>query len=363
MGVERVRAVQRRLSEAAVDAVLISHPANRRWITHVSASDASPSAHAGWVFVTLDDAALVTSPLYYSEAIHEAVGVRVVLAANRVHETFADLVRQASSRRVGFERGWFTFQNHADLTGALAEWATPVEVSDLVEPLRAIKDEDEVASIVRAVALSDGALTAFFDEVRPEITEREAAWFLEAYMRTRGSEGVAFEVGVATGVHSAVPHHKPGDTPLGIGAPIWIDIGARVDGYCSDITRSFVLGYPSDEYRRLWQATMDAQKRALETIAPGKTGRDCDAAARDHLTEHGLGELFTHSLGHGVGLMIHEGPRLGRTSGDVLTRGMITSVEPGIYRPEWGGIRHEELVQVTNNGCAILTRTPNVVSI
>ncbi len=363
MGVERVRAVQQRLGEAGVDAVLISHPANRRWVSHVSASDASPSAHAGWVFVAANDAALVTSPLYYGEAIHEVDGVRVVLAANRVHETFADLVRQAGARRVGFERGWFTFQNHADLTEALAGWAALVDVADLVEPLRAIKDEGEVAAIVRAVALSDAALTGLFAEIRPEMTEREAAWFLEAHMRTRGSEGVAFEVGVAAGIHSAVPHHKPGDTRLGTGAPIWIDIGARVDGYCSDITRSFVLGRPDDEYRRLWQATMDAQKRALETVATGKTGRECDAAARDHLAEHGLADLFTHSLGHGVGLMIHEGPRLSRTSGDVLARGMITSVEPGIYRPEWGGIRHEELVQVTDSGCAILTRTPNVVSI
>jgi Xaa-Pro aminopeptidase len=190
------------------------------------------------------------------------------------------------------------------------------------------------------------------------MTEAEAAWFLESFMRTRGAEGMAFEPGVASGPNAAIPHHKPGDRPVQAGEPIWIDIGARVDGYCSDITRTVLLGQPDDQYRRVWHKVLEAQKRALGFIRPGRNGRECDAVAREYLTSVGLGEAFGHSLGHGVGLLIHELPTLSTRSDDEqkLEPGMVVTVEPGAYIEGWGGVRHEELAVLTDGGLEVLTR-------
>jgi Xaa-Pro aminopeptidase len=197
------------------------------------------------------------------------------------------------------------------------------------------------------------------------MTEAEAAWFLESFMRTRGAEGMAFEPGVAAGPNSAVPHHKPGDRPIRAGEPIWIDIGARVDGYCSDITRTVLLGQPDDQYRRLWHEVLEAQKRALDVVRPGRDGRECDAAARDYLVSVGLGDAFGHGLGHGVGLLIHELPSLSPRAepDDKLEPGMVVTVEPGVYLAGWGGVRHEELTVLTGNGLEVLTRAAKPVSL
>jgi Xaa-Pro aminopeptidase len=165
---------------------------------------------------------------------------------------------------------------------------------------------------------------------------------------------------VAAGPNAAVPHHKPTDRPIRTGEPIWVDIGALVDGYRSDVTRTVSLGPAGDQYRRLWHEVREAQKRVLAFIRPGVTGRECDAVARDYLASVGLGEAFGHGLGHGVGLQIHEEPRLSRfAEGDAkLEAGMVTSVEPGAYLEGWGGVRHEELVVLTEGGVEILTRAP-----
>jgi Xaa-Pro aminopeptidase len=211
----------------------------------------------------------------------------------------------------------------------------------------------------RAIALSDQAMEALYGELKPGMTEAEAAWFLEAYMRTRGAEGMAFEPGVAAGPNSAIPHHKPSDRAIRAGEPIWIDIGARIDGYCSDITRTVLLGSPDAQYERVWREVLEAQRRSLEFVRPGRNGRECDAMARDYLVSVGLGEAFGHSLGHGVGLLIHELPTLSARSDDKpLEPGMIVTVEPGAYLEGWGGVRHEELCVLTPDGLEILTHAP-----
>jgi Xaa-Pro aminopeptidase len=226
-----------------------------------------------------------------------------------------------------------------------------------VDPLRAVKDADELTLIRAAIALADQAMEGLFSELKPGMTEAEAAWWLEAFMRSRGAEGMAFDPGVAAGPNGAVPHHKPGRRAIRPGEPIWVDIGARWQGYCSDITRTVLLGRPDDQYTRLWASVLEAQRRALDTIRPGMTGKACDATARDHLIAAGLGDQFGHGLGHGVGLEIHEEPRLSRfTVRDQVAAGMVTSVEPGVYIPGWGGVRHEDLVLLTADGLEVLTR-------
>jgi Xaa-Pro aminopeptidase len=358
----RLARLREALSGLDCDALLINRPDNRRWITNVSAHDASPTAHAGWVLVTRERAILVTSFLYEGTARAEADAVEVVgfRAPTRFHDRFAEVVRESGARRIGFDKAWFTFGHHAELREALGDASVELlPIDDPIFGLRAIKDERELAAMKRAIALSDDAMVALYGELKPGMTEAEAAWFLEAFMRTRGAEGMAFEPGVAAGPNSAIPHHKPGDRAIKAGEPIWIDIGARVDGYCSDITRTVLLGDPDARYERVWREVFEAQKRALEFVRPGRNGRECDAVARDYLASVGLAEAFGHSLGHGVGLLIHELPTLSARSDDrPLAPGMIVTVEPGAYVEGWGGVRHEELCVLTADGLEILTRAP-----
>ena len=361
MSADRIARARRALAGLGVDALLVNRPENRRWLSGVSAHDASPTAHAGWILLGHERAVLVTSFLYEGTAREEADGVDVALARppQRVHERFAEEIRAAGVGRVGFDKAWFTFGHHEELRQALGDHPVDlVPIDDPIFPLRAVKDADELATMKRAIDLSDRAMEALFGELRPGMTEAEAAWFLESFMRTRGAEGMAFEPGVASGPNSAVPHHKPGDRPIRAGEPIWIDIGAMVDGYCSDITRTVLLGQPDDQYRRVWNEVLEAQRRALDFIRPGRHGRECDAVARDHLASVGLGEAFGHSLGHGVGLLIHELPTLSTRSDEAekLEPGMVVTVEPGAYLPGWGGVRHEELTVLTDGGLEVLTR-------
>src|SRR5690349_600337 len=350
MSLDRLARVRARFAELKIDGLLVNRYEHRRWLSGVTAHDASPTATAGWLIVSPDRARLVTSFLYYGQAVAEADGVEVVQIAQsqRLHEAGAEQVRALGIGRLGFESAWLPYKTHADLTKALGGAAELVPVEGVVEPLRAIKDADELARVRRAVAIADRAMVALFGELRPGMTEAEAAWFLEARMRADGAEGMAFEPGVAAGPNSAVPHHKPGDRPIRAGEPIWIDIGARLDGYCSDITRTVLLGQPDDQYRRLWDEVLVAQRRALDVVRAGRTGKECDAAARDYLASVGLGEAFGHGLGHGVGLEIHEEPRLSRfAEKERLAAGMLVTVEPGAYLEGWGGVRHEELTLVT----------------
>lgn len=361
MSVERLVKVRGTLAEHGVDGLLVNRYENRRWLSGVAAHDASPTAHAGWLLVTSSRAALVTSFLYYGQAVAEADGVEVVQAAQtqRLHEAAAEQVKALGIRSLGFDAASFTVKHHDDLAQALAGAARLTPIEGVIEPLRAVKDADELARVRAAVAVADRAMEALFGELRPGMTEAEAAWFLESYMRAHGAEGMAFEPGVAAGANAAVPHHKPGDRRIEAGEPIWIDIGARVNGYCSDVTRTVALGQGDEQYHRIWPAVLDAQRRALEFIRPGRTGQECDAAARDYLGSVGLGEAFGHGLGHGVGLEIHEAPRLTRFGEETLEAGMVTSVEPGAYIAGWGGVRHEELTVLTSNGVEVLTRAPN----
>lgn len=362
MSLARIEKLRAKLAGLGADGLIVNRYENRRWLSGVSARDASPTATAGWLIVAGTRAVLVTSSLYYGEAAGEADGVEVVQIApsRQLHETVAAQVKELGVRRLGFDETWFTVRQHRELSDQLGGEAELVPLRLVVDPLRAVKDAAELTTMRRAIALSDVAMEALFGELKPGMTEAEAAWFLEAHMRRAGAEGVSFEPGVAAGPNAAVPHHKPSDRAIRTGEPVWIDIGAVVDGYLSDITRTVLLGQPDDRYRRIWSEVREAQRRALDFMRPGRTGRECDAVARDYLGSVGLGEAFGHGLGHGVGLLIHEDPRLSRHSdGDArLEGGMVTSVEPGVYLEGWGGVRHEELVVVTDDGVEVLTRAP-----
>jgi len=208
------------------------------------------------------------------------------------------------------------------------------------------------------VALTDAAFAHLLAVIEPGMAEREAAWEIEAYMRTHGASQVAFPLIVAAGPNGALPHARAGDHAIQPGEPIVIDIGCVLDGYCSDMTRTICLGEPSAKYLEVWDIVLQAQEAAEAAIRAGTSGVEADSLARDLIKEAGYGEQFGHGLGHGVGLAVHENPRASQLSEDILQAGMVLTVEPGIYLPGEFGLRIEDLVVIREGGVEILTSTP-----
>jgi len=345
----RIERLRSRFPAAGIDALVVTSSANRRYLTGFTGS-------AGTVVITPDQALLLVDFRYVEQASRQAPAFRVV----RYDEVFQALGEQLGAlgvRRVGFEAEHVTVAQMAKLREAApVEW---VATERLVEDVRAIKDAEELALIEEAVALADRCFEHILPQLKPGVTEREVAWRMEVFMREQGAEGLAFPTIVASGPNGAMPHARPTDRPLSAGEFVTLDFGCVWKGYCSDMTRTVFLGEPTPRHRELYDLVLRAQETGVSAVRPGRTGREVDAAARQVIADAGYGEAFGHGLGHGVGLEVHEEvPRLSTRSQTVLAPGMVTSVEPGVYLPGWGGIRIEDLVVVTEDGCRVLTKSP-----
>ena len=273
------------------------------------------------------------------------------------------LKERPALRRLGFEAGHVTVSQR-EAFGKLAPDVQWVGTTDVVETLRLVKDAGEVEKIRAAVAVAEAAFGSVKALLAPGTREQDFALELEFAMRRGGAEGTAFETIVASGALGARPHHRAGVRPLAAGDFVTIDWGATVDGYNSDITRTVGLGRVTDEQRRIYGIVLEAQQRAIQAIRPGRTGKEIDAVARDFITSHGYGEAFGHSLGHSLGRDVHDGPGFSvRSDKLILEPGMVLTVEPGIYLEDWGGVRIEEDILVTETGCEVLTHLPNALEV
>jgi Xaa-Pro aminopeptidase len=355
----RVGAARELLAERGLDALLVGEPATRRYLTGFGWREESATASAGWLLLTPDEGWFFTTFHYFATAEATIRHVEVVLAPSRLITTLVDgLNRLPGGSRVGFEGDWVSH----NLFRALAEADTrglQFQVADgLIEQLRETKDADELAVLRRAIAITDRAYGDVVATVRAGQSEREVAWRIERRLRELGADGMAFGPVVAAGPNAAIPHHEPTASPLRPGEPVWIDLGARVDGYCADLTRTFSLEFGTPEYLATWHLVHQAQERALAGLRPGVTGQEADALARECFRAAGRGDEFAHALGHGVGLAIHEGPRLGASNAAPLRTGMVVTVEPGLYRPAWGGVRIEDVALIEPAGAAVLSSAP-----
>ncbi|MCD6289222.1 MAG: aminopeptidase P family protein [Anaerolineae bacterium] len=337
------------LQDRGLDGAFISQPENRRYLSGFTGS-------SGWLVILEKEAWLITDFRYWEQARQEAPHFELVRLVDRMDQLMTKLAERLGERRIGFESTHITVDEHQRWMAGDGP-VTWVPEKNLVEPLRAVKDEGEIERIRRAAALTDEALAYGLSQVHPGMTEEDLAWVMERYMREHGAEGVAFEFIIAGGPKGALPHAHPGPDPLPTGQPIVIDMGACVDGYRSDMTRTVCLGEPEDPdtFWTVYNTVLSAQEAAIAQIRPGMSGSEADALARDVIARAGYGDAFGHSLGHGVGLAIHEAPRLGRLSEDRLEPGMVITVEPGIYLPEWGGVRIEDLAVVREDGLEILS--------
>ncbi|UBV43808.1 Xaa-Pro peptidase family protein [Deinococcus taeanensis] len=341
---EQLRHAMRR---AELDAVWISDPANVRALSgFTSGRDAK-------VLVTPDGATLYTDARYTVQAAEESP---LTAHIARPPATYEHAAPGVSGLRVGFEADHLTVAALEDLR---ANWpgATLLPVQGLVQSLRVIKTADEIQALRDAQVLADEVFMA----VRPMIVagarELDIANEIELRLRQRGA-GSAFDIIVASGPRGAMPHGVASERLIEDGDLVTIDMGARVRGYHSDMTRTVAVGDPPEEMRRVYRAVLEAEEAAVQAVRPGVRTADLDRLARDILTGHGLGDAFAHSLGHGVGLEVHEGPSLRATSEDVLASGMVITIEPGAYLPGRGGVRIEDLVLVTDDGYEVLSTSP-----
>lgn len=326
-------------------AMLVTSPANVRWLSgFTSPEDAR-------VLVTRHDAWLLTDGRYTAQAAEES-SLEPVIERDWIHQVY----ERVRSGPIGVESRHMTLATAAEFAARMGE--EPVRTDDLVTDLRRVKDEEEIDAIREAADLTDRAYAHALQLVRPGLREIDVALEIERFVRTEGGDGMGFPIIVASGPRSAMPHGEASTRTIEDGELVTIDLGARVRGYTADMTRTFGVGEVSDAHRALFDAVLEAEEKALAAVGPGRGGRELDAIARDVLASYGLGDAFVHSLGHGVGLDVHEAPSLSTRSEDVLEAGMTVTVEPGAYRPGDAGARVEDLAVVTADGHEVLSQAP-----
>ena len=353
---KRLEKLRQKLSCEDVDAIFVSHPENWRYLSGFDGS-------SGFLLITQKEAVLATDFRYIEQSRQQAPDCRIFQIQGNLLNWFPELLAGLSIKRLGLESeniSLTTYQQICKVLKKLQPEIEPVPIAGLVESLRAVKESEELELISRAAAIADNALEYIAGVIHTGMTEAEAAWELEKRLRENGSQPLPFEVIVASGPNSSLPHAKPSQRSLQEGEPIIIDIGARVEGYCSDITRTICLGRASEEFQKIYGSVLDAQKAAVAIIKKGTTGDQADSAARKAIEQAGHGEAFGHALGHGVGLAAHEAPRLGPGSTDVLSSSMVFTIEPGIYLPGWGGVRIEDLVLLGKEKVQIISKARKV---
>lgn len=329
--------------------MLITRLPNVRYLTGFTGSNAQ-------LFITEEKGLFLTDSRYEEQARREVPDFPRVMYHPDFIGPFRDACRDLGENRVGFEEAGVTYRTYQRLSEI--ETIELVPVGDVVERLRWVKDPDELSLIARAQELTDDAYERVTGKLVEGLTEKAVALELEHAMRLGGADGIAFESIVAFGENAAEPHHRPKDRPLAAGDIVKLDFGCVVEGYHSDMTRTVAFGEPSAELRDVYHVVLRAQQAGLEALRPGVTGAVADGAAREVIHEAGYSDRFGHSLGHGVGLEVHEGPGLRRESNDGVPEGAVVTVEPGIYLPGIGGVRIEDMVVIEKDGARPLPRSP-----
>ena len=333
-----------------MDAMLVGGEANRRYLSGFTGTAAT-------LLISAQDRRLVTDSRYTVQAQQQAAGFDVIENIDTLG-VVAAWVGERGIGRLGVESEHTSLKQHRELVERLTKESQTAEVKPLdglVEAQRIVKDAAELALLREAVRLADEVMAAAGETVATGMTERELSLELERRIREAG-DGPSFPTIVAGGPNAAMAHHAPGPRAIGAGEPAIVDLGVRLDGYCSDITRTFTAGEPDARFDEIYAIVLEAQAAAEAGTRAGMTGREADALARQVITEAGYGGNFGHGTGHGVGLEIHEGPTLSPRGANVLAAGAVASVEPGIYLPGWGGVRIEDLVVIGADSVDVLTQ-------
>jgi Xaa-Pro aminopeptidase len=344
---ERINALRARIVKEKLDGLVITDLANIRYLVGYSGDN-------GILILTKNRSLFFTDFRYQEQSKRE---IKNAIAKIRNRDLFAvfPVEELKGIRKLGFEAENLTYRNYRRIKQQIKKIKF-VPCENWTYQLRAVKDSDELKLIRKAVAISDAVFTKILDRIKPGVREKDLAAEID-YLITQQGE-VAFPTIVGAGKNGALPHYQPGMKKLKKGEPVVFDFGTKYQGYCSDMTRTVFVGKTDNNSKKIYSIVLETQMRALATIKQGEKASEIDAKARDYITEKGYGKNFGHGLGHGVGLMVHEGPALAKTSQAILNINNVVTVEPGIYLSDWGGVRIEDLVRVTEHGCEILTKSP-----
>ena len=348
----RLARLRAELETRELDAMLVSSSENRQYMSGFDGS-------AGYLLVTQSDAVLATDFRYTEQAEAQAPDYRIHRIRGPLN-WFPELAAELGASRIGFESEDVTVQMHTALLKAVDESDTAhkpemVPTTELVARLRELKDAQELALLSKAIEIADEAMDEVAPRIEPGMTEAQVAWDMEMAMRKRGAEMISFDTIVGAGPNGAMAHHRADDTVIKDGDAIVIDMGAKYEGYCSDLTRTVVVGEASEKLKEIYNIVLRAQLEAEDKVRAGMTGEEVDALARDVIADAGYGDDFGHSLGHGVGLAVHEYPRVAPRVEDKLEDGMVFTIEPGIYLPGWGGVRIEDIVVLENGRARVIS--------
>ncbi|MBM6617325.1 M24 family metallopeptidase [Bacillus suaedaesalsae] len=344
----KIENLRNRFSEQNVDGLLITSNYNRRYMTGFTGS-------SGVAIISEDKAVFITDFRYTEQAAKQIEGFEIIQHKASIIEEIANQVERLGIQKLGFEEEHVAFSTYRLYRAGIK--AELIPVSGEIEKLRLIKTDSEIKILKEAAEIADNAFQHILTYIRPGKTELEVSNELEFFMRKQGATSSSFDIIVASGLRSALPHGVATDKVIESGDFVTLDFGAYYKGYVSDITRTVAVGNPSDELKNIYNIVLEAQLRGMAGIKPGISGKDADALTRDYITEKGYGEYFGHSTGHGIGLEVHEGPGLSVKSDVTLETGMVVTVEPGIYIAGLGGVRIEDDTVITNDGNESLTHS------
>jgi Xaa-Pro aminopeptidase len=357
--VTRLTHFRKLMAAEEMDAFLVSVPENRYYLSGYGADDMNLTESSGHLLITAAEQFILTDFRYQEEAAQESPDFKLVVYKEGLSSVLPELFAGCVVKKLGVEGHYLTHESYLQVEKALAQASQTAEISsvkDLIERLRMIKEPDEIDKIRASLALTERALSAVWAMLRPGLTETELAWKIEVLIREGGGEAVSFPPIVAGGANAALPHAVPTERRISPQDAVILDLGSRLNHYCSDMTRTWTAGAPQAKIQDIYRIVREAQLAAQDCIKAGVSAAEVDRAARELISQAGYGEYFGHGLGHGVGLAVHEEPRLRKKSETILEENMVVTVEPGIYLPGFGGVRLENMVRVTRAGCEVLNR-------
>ena len=349
---QRIESLASGLNEMELEGILITDEINVRYLTGFTGD-------SSYLYVTPEKSTILSDGRYQTQIADECPGLEAIIRTPRqkMIQSVETAVGDSGATRVGLEADHVSVSLMQTLTRECdqVDWQP---TTNAVESLRMIKDQQEIEILKQSVVINEQAFSEVVPRIRPDWTERQLAFELEAAIRRLGAEGFSFEPIVGAGPSGALPHYRPGNAVVGEHKTLLIDWGTCLNGYASDLTRTLHLAEPSSEFRKAYEAVLNSQLAAIEKMGPGVVASEVDQAARDVLRQASLDEYFIHGLGHGVGLQIHESPRMSAISTETLESGMVITVEPGVYFEGEFGIRIEDDVLITDSGCEVLSQLP-----
>jgi Xaa-Pro aminopeptidase len=345
------------LARESLDAFIVAVPENRYYLSAYEAEDLALIESSGYLLISADRQILLTDFRYQEEARREAPDFELVIYSDGLGQALPDLFASLQTERLGFEKDYLTFKRCQDIETALHSArpaARMVPSEDLTQELRIVKDASEIERIRMSLHLTESVLHSVWNDLRTGMKEKDVAWKIERGIREKGADSVSFPPIVASGPNAALPHAVPTERTICEGDAVILDLGSKLGQYCSDMTRTWIAGPPEKRLAEIYKIVREAQLAAQDAIHAGAESVAVDAVARGIIDKAGYGDLFGHGLGHGVGLAVHEKPGLRMRHPAVLQANMVVTVEPGIYIPGYGGVRLENMVRITENGCEVL---------